>query len=28
MANEQMRELWTNRAGPGWFANHDTFKAV
>lgn len=28
MANEQMRELWTNRAGPAWFANHDTFKTV
>ena len=28
MPNEQMRELWTNRAGPAWFANHDTFKSV
>jgi SAM-dependent methyltransferase len=23
-----MRELWTNRAGPAWFANHDIFEAV
>lgn len=23
-----MRELWTNRAGPAWFANHGTFKSV
>ena len=28
VANERMRELWTNRAGPAWFANHDIFKAV
>ena len=28
VANEQMRDLWTNRAGPAWFANHDIFEAV
>ena len=28
VANEVMRELWTNRAGPAWCANHDIFKAV
>ncbi len=28
VGNEQMREQWTNRAGPAWFANHDIFKAV
>jgi SAM-dependent methyltransferase len=28
VANEQMRELWTNRAGPVWDANHDIFTSV
>ena len=28
VANEQMRDQWTNRTGPAWFANHDIFKAV
>ena len=23
-----MRDQWTNRTGPAWFANHDIFKAV
>jgi SAM-dependent methyltransferase len=26
--NDQMRDLWTRRAGPGWFAHHDIFARV
>jgi SAM-dependent methyltransferase len=28
VANQQMREHWTNRAGPAWSVNHDIFTAV
>jgi SAM-dependent methyltransferase len=28
VTNEQMRQVWTQRAGPGWFANHHIFTAV